>query len=216
MQDVTVISCAYGTSHDRFIERWAAAVEALDPAPSKVVVSSDRSREIPGAIVPTEASDWAYPQAFHLTRALWCVHTEWVWIHDIDDVAFPDALEGLADIAADVWQLGYLRSDGETYLPPQLTAAEVLAAEQNPFVAGSCVRTETLWKAGGFPDIALQDWALWRALAHSGATFESSDRAHFHYMRHDETRGAVELTVHDRPAHLAEMHSFEERHALTI
>lgn len=194
MQDVTAVSCLYGDTHDQFEERWWEAVSLLNPAPRECVVATD---------CPMDG--WTHPQARHLQAAVEQVETEWVWFLDIDDVAFPDALEGLDQVTAAVWQFGYLRSDGEIYLPPQLTAAEVLAAERNPFVAGSCVRTEAFRRVGGFRDIALQDWGLWRALAAADATFQSSGRAHFHYMRHSATRGEVELSIQHRPCHMREM-----------
>lgn len=213
--DVTVISCLYGETHERFAGEWANAVSDLRPFPyGIVVVACDRPRLVLGgrAVMPC---DWKHQQAYYLQQALNMVDTEWVWIHDIDDVAYPDALKGIDQVAADVWQLGYKRSDGETYLPPQLNADEVLNAERNPFVAGSCVRTETLRKVGGVPDCALQDWALWRRLALAGASFASSDRIHFYYRRHDKTRGAAELTLDRREEHVREMLDLEGQVAFT-
>ncbi len=214
MLDVTVISCIYGDSHDRFLADWTGGIRRLSPEPAKVIVAADHPRKIRGANVFTASSPWAYPQAGHLNAALRRVQTEWVWIHDIDDYAFPDALLGLDHVEADVWQMGYERSDGEFYLPPHMDAIEVAAATKNPFVAGSCVRTAALLGVGGFPDVALQDWALWRALARAGATFDSSDRTHFYYRRHDQARGERELTAEHRNTDLVEMLCFEESHAV--
>lgn len=197
MSDVTVVSCLYGDTHDEFEDRWWEAVGLLNPAPRECVVVTDCAMD-----------GWTHPQARHLQVAVEGeVETEWVWFLDIDDIAFPDALQGLDQVDAEVWQLGYLRSDGEEYIPPQLSAAEVLALAWNPFVAGSCVRTEAFHRVGGFRDIALQDWGLWRALAAEGATFQSSGRAHFHYMRHPNTRGERELGIERRPGHVREMES---------
>lgn len=209
--DVSVISCIYGTSHDQFIPRWSEAIRKLNPMPREVIVASDRRRAITWATVVTQPSDevWFYPQPFYLQQALNHVTSEWVWIHDIDDVAFDDALAGVSRCEADVFQFGYHRSDGEVYMPPQLTAGEVLEAERNPFVAGSCIRTEKLREVGGFPDVALQDWALWRRLAHADATFATSDWPRFRYMRHSATRGERELTARDRGRHVAEMMALE-------
>lgn len=216
MSDVSVISCLYGDSHDQFIEEWFARIVLLVPEPHAVIIGTDRSHGLSAVTVAEAECTWKHPQAFHLQAALDLVETEWVWIHDIDDLAFPDALAGLDDVVADVWQMGYLRSDGETYLPPQLTAAEVLASDRNPFVAGSCVRVGKLREVGGFPDVALQDWALWRALARADATFEASGCVHFHYRRHPQTRGAVELTAGHRQEHMAEMLAWEETVAVTV
>lgn len=215
--DVTVISCVYGDSHDQFIPRWLEAVEQLDPAPQEVIIGSDCPRKIAGVTVVNNdllPGIWWYPQPCYLQQALWAASTEWVWIHDIDDLAFPDALEGLDDVDADVFQMGYERSDGEIYLPPILQASDVLASPYNPFVACSCVRTSVLRDVGGFPDVALQDWSLWRLLAHACATFSASDRPRFHYMRHPDTRGARELTFTNRDRHVREMLDWEADHAV--
>lgn len=216
MVDVTLISCVYGDSHDRFVDDWAGGVRRLDPAPTAVIVTSDRKRRIRGARVSPQACTWKHPQAFHLQAALNQVETKWVWIHDIDDYAFVDALKGIEDVTADVWQMGYERSDGDFYLPPHMDATEVAVAARNPFVAGSCIRTVALRHVGGFPDLALQDWALWRALARDGATFDSSDRTHFYYRRHEWTRGTTELTVEHRPVDMAEMVEWEEQRVVAV
>lgn len=211
--DVSVISCIYGDTHDEFVARWSEGIRRLNPMPREVIVGSDRPRAIAWAtVIAAEPSDrvWFHPQPYYLQQALDRVTSTWVWIHDIDDIAFEDALAGVAQTDADVLQCGYHRSDGEIYMPPEMTATELLEAETNPFVAGSCVRTEKLREVGGFPDVALQDWALWRRLALAGATFATSDWRRFRYMRHPATRGARELTVRDRDRHFAEMMALEE------
>lgn len=215
MVDVTVISCVYGDSHDRFLADWEAGIKRLDPKPAKVIVTTDHARKIRAANhVVQVARPGKHKQAIHLQAALERVTSEWIWIHDIDDHAFPDALQGIEDVQADVWQMGYERSDGEFYIPPTMTCDEVIKSVANPFVAGSCVRTDSLLDVDGFPDVALQDWALWRALARAGATFQSSGRTHFYYRRHENTRGARELTAEHRDIDMAEMLAFEESHAV--
>jgi hypothetical protein len=211
MVDVTIISCLYGTTHDDYLGDWLHAVGMLNPAPREVVIGTDRYRHITSVleVFRRRQDRSSYPQAFHLNSALKEVQSEWVWIHDIDDLAFHDALEGIEHIDADVVQVGYERSDGEVYIPPVMDNEEILALEYNPFVAGSFVRTDILLDAGGFPDVALQDWALWRRLARIGAVFAPGDRARFKYMRHGQTRGVRELTAYDRRKHIVEMHRWE-------
>lgn len=210
---VAVVSCVYGTTHTRFVKRWAAAIQALDPKPDAVIVATDGGIHIPGAKVVESYCHWRHPQAWYLQQAIMAAETDWVWIVDIDDEAYPSGLKGLEDVAADVWQVGFERSDGEKYRPPQLTAAEFLASKQNVFVGASMIRTDIFRDVGGYPDVALQDWGLWRRLARHGATFESSSRLHFAYMRHPRTRAVVELTLDVREEHLAEMMEAELAHA---
>jgi hypothetical protein len=209
--DATVISCLYGDSHDEYVDEWVRALRGLDPAPAWVIVGTDRPRLIGGVLEVEADAGGRYPQPAYLNAALELVRTEWVWQLDVDDVAFSDALEGLELVAGDVWQLGYTSSDGEDYRPPQLAGAELLELDRNPFVAGSCIRASTLRAVGGFPDVALQDWALWRELARAGASFVSSSRSHFYYRRHAMTRGQTELTISARAEHLEEMLARETR-----
>ncbi len=192
---VTVVSCVYGGMYGAFRPRWESAIAALDPEPDAVLVMTDEWHK----------STWKHPQAYFQQLAISKVKTDWVWLLDIDDIAMPDALAGLEDVDADVWQMGFHRSDGEEYVPPQLSAAEFLASDRNVFVGGSCIRVDAFRACGGFDDVALQDWSLWRKLALNGATFQSSGRTHFHYMRHPYTRGELELTMDARPLHMAEM-----------
>jgi hypothetical protein len=211
MVDVTIISCLYGSTHDDFLIDWLNTVGMLNPAPCEVIVATDRYRHLTTVleVFRRQQDRHSYPQAFHLNSALKEVRSEWVWIHDIDDLAFPDALEGVEQVDADVVQAGYERSDGEVYVPPVMANDEFLALDHNPFVAGSFVRTDILTDAGGFPDVALQDWALWRRLARMGAVFTSAEKPKFRYMRHASTRGATELTVYDRRKHMVEMSRWE-------
>lgn len=210
---VTVVSCVYGQHYRRFVPRWQAAVAALAPSPDAVIVAADSELDISGARVIASYCHWRYPQAWYLQQAIMAATTDWVWILDIDDVAMSDGLQGLHDVASDVWQLGNEHSDGETYLPPRMSAAEFLASERNVYIGGSMIRTDIFREVGGFQDIALQDWCLWRMLARRGATVEPSDRVHFVYMRHPRTRGATELTMDARPDHYAEMVEAELAHA---
>jgi len=216
MVDVTIISCLYAHSHDDYLEDSLNAVGMLNPAPCEVIVGTDRYRHLTSVleVFRRRQKRDTYPQPFHLNSALHEVRSEWVWIHDIDDLAYHDALEGITDTDMDVIQCGYDRSDGETYIPPTLTGDEILALGHNPFVAGSFVRTDILLDAGGFPDVALQDWALWRRLARMGAVFAAGDRPRFKYMRHGRTRGATELTVNERRKHMVEMWRWEENLAV--
>lgn len=206
---VTVVSCVYGDHYRRFIPRWQAAVSALDPAADAVIVGADAELDITGAKVIASYCHWRYPQAWHLQQAITATTTDWVWIVDIDDLAMPDGLQGLHDVLGDVWAVGYERSDGEVFVPAWPADLE----QTCPFAAGSMIRTDIFREAGGFSDVALQDWALWRKLARRGASFTVSDRPHYGYMRHPRTRGATELTVDVRADHVAEMMEAELAHA---
>ncbi len=204
---VSVVSCVYGTDFAQFLPRWFNAIADLDPAPDNVVVATDRpvESEFGAWTLVVERCGPNYPQAHYLNAAVEATETDWIWVVDIDDVAMPDALEGIGDVQADVWQMGYESSYGERYVPPQLTAAEYLALDHNPFVAGSAFTADAFARVGGYPDVAIQDWGLWCNLAANNASFQSSGRTHFHYMRHPLTRSETETTMDKRAKHLAEI-----------
>lgn len=199
---VTVVSCVYG-DFERFEPDWQDAINQLDPAPDDVIVASVNSWSHP----------WRHTQAWALQQAIDQVETEWFWICDMDDQVMSDGLDGLDEIAADVWQLGFLRSDGELYCPPRMSAAQYLASGKNVYVGASMIRTEAFRAVGGYDDIAFQDWGLWRKLARAGTTFEFSDRAHFHYQLHDRTRSETEFTAAARADQFAEMMEAERAYA---
>jgi len=201
---VTIVTSVYG-SYGAFLDGWEEAVAHLDPAPDRVIISGDRHYPTLWADHLVSRCTWRYPQAYYQHQAVMLAETDWVWLVDVDDFVMLDALRGLDDVDADVWQLGFLRSDGERYLPPKLSNADYLALDHNPYVGASMFRVEAFRAVGGFPDVALQDWALWHRLARVGYTFEASGRVHFHYMRHATARGSVELTADRRAAHTAEM-----------
>jgi hypothetical protein len=205
----TIVSCLYGNrDYERFIDRWDVSIHQLTTQPEDVIVATDREYVLPFEQRVSECQ-WRNPQAFYLHDAIMAATSEWVWILDIDDLALPDALEGLEIVDGDVWQMGYQTDDAHGnvsgYAPPQLTAEEYLDQRGNPFTAGSAVRTEAFWRCGGFPDVAFQDFALWRRLALQGARFVSSGRCHYRYTKHPDSRSAVELTTGKRAMHLAEM-----------
>jgi hypothetical protein len=90
-----------------------------------------------------------------LHDAIMAATSEWVWILDIDDLALPDALDGLDKVDGDVWQMGYQTDDGHGnvsgYEPPQLTAEEYLDQRGNPFTAGSASAQRRSGVAAGSP-----------------------------------------------------------------
>jgi len=183
--NITVISCLYGRTHDRFLGEWLASVRQLDPAPAEVIIATDRFRHITdGALEVFRRRNHGcrYPQAFYLNKALEHVETAWVWQLDIDDVAFPDALAGLDDrYITDVIQMGFERSDGLIHLPQR-------GGPINQYVAGSIIRTAALRHIGGFRDVEHQDSDVWKRLIAIGAEFVSADRPRFHYRRHAQAR----------------------------
>jgi len=119
---VAVVTCVYGEDHARFLPAWIESVLGMNSPPAEIIVAADRHYDLPHMRVLASACTWRHPQAHYMQRAVLAAETDWVWIMGVDDTAMPDALDGIEDVDADVWQLGYLRSDGVYYVPPQISA----------------------------------------------------------------------------------------------
>ncbi len=192
---VSVVTTCFG-DYNVFLPVWIGSIYGLSRTPDEVIVASDRDLGVPGARVIVAHNTWKHAPAFFINEAVKAAETDWVWVMGVDDLAFPDALDGLEDVEDDVWQMGYKTNVGTTYIPPQLSAVEFLAAKENPFVGASAFRTQAFKEVGGYPDVAYEDWGLWRRLAITLCTFKSSGRAHFIYVTHPQARSQVQL--HER------------------
>jgi hypothetical protein len=194
--DVTIISCLYGDSFEKFARRWWRAIRALDPCPAHVILSTEADHG---------PSLWTHPEPWYLNIAWRLAHTEWVWVVNLDDLVLPDALVGLEECDADVWLTGFERDDGVIHISEPMSNDAYLASSSNGYAAGSAIRRSALERVGGFRDAGFQDWDLWRRLAAAGATFATSGRVNYLYSQHDQTRTNLELTPENRERHLAEM-----------
>ncbi len=204
----TIITCLYGDeAYDRFVPRWEQAISNLETKPAEVIIASDHVPAIVGTtVVLDERCDWSHPQPFYLNLAAQHATSTWIWPCDIDDILLPDALNGLSKVRGDVWQTGYLISDGDlAYLPPRLPAGEILALDHNVLCGSSAIRKSAFDAVGGYSDVAYQDWSLWRKLAAGSFTFAASGRPHFRYMRHGRTRTDREFQIENHARHVAEM-----------
>jgi hypothetical protein len=200
---VTVFAGLYGTDYDHYLPAWLEAVKAAKP--SAIIIGTDRKRTIPGVtvVVKKAPATQRHPAAHYQNLAASAADTEWLCQMQIDDLIRPDAFDGLDAVTADVWQVGYERSDGYTYTPHALPGADLLALQDNPYVMASPIRREAFTAAGGYPDIAFEDFGLWRTLARGEHTFAAAGRITFDYSWHPETSRTGQDDT-NRAAHLAE------------
>ncbi len=204
---VTVVAALYGTSYDVFLGQWLQSIQNVrDPSPRRVVIGADHLIDAPSATTIITKCRWRHPHAWHLQQAIQATRTEWIWVLDIDDTALPDALHGLDDVEADVWQLGYTNGR-DTYIVPTLTNDEYLQRTGNCYVGASVVKRMSFNQVGGYDDVGYQDWSLWRKMCHAGMTFQSSGRANFMYTPGGRT--AREFTRENRNQYMLEMAKVE-------
>lgn len=193
MSYVAIIAPLYGDEYDHFVPAWFDAIAALDRQPDEVILH--RGEPLPGE---TGTCARLKNEAAALSAA------DWIWTLDVDDLALPDALTGIDDVDADVWAMGYTGVDGE-FIPDVIPNDEYLRLPTQLYPAMSAFRHISFDSVGGFPQIAYEDWGLWRRMARAGCTFESSGRVHSIYRSHPLSRTATEYTHEARPAMLIEM-----------
>ena len=177
---VAVIASLYG-DYDCFVDDWHRSIASLNRRPDEVILRR-------GA-VPSEL----YPQPRLLNEAIAQATSDWIWNLNVDDTALPDGLDGIDDVDADVWLMGYRRRDGQEHVPAVISNSDYIALNDNSYPAMSCFRRSALNKVGGFPVIGYEDWGLFRRLARAGCVFAASGRVNSIYSRHDGQRSAVEL-----------------------
>lgn len=200
---VTVVTCIFGEGRDHFLPGWIEAT--LAAGPDDVIVASDHSRKVTGDVrqyVSSPTPDWRWPIAWHWNRAFGFARTEWVWIMGVDDRIRPDALRLLEGRDEDVLQVGYHRdSDDMQYIPGARPEAAILAAPDNGLV-GCVPLRRAAWEAvGGFPDVAFEDWGMWRRMARAGCRFGWIDAVAYDY--HWDP-GSNATTQYMNPANIAE------------
>ena len=188
MATVAIIGASYG-DYRQFERFWQHSVDQLERYPEEVLLGGSRTKSL----------------AQNLNELAEYAHTDWIWRLDVDDRAISTGLNGIDDIDADVWQLGYIRGDGLAYVPPKLSNAEFLGMNRNPYAGSGMIRRETLLQVGGWPEIGFEDWGLWRRLAQIGAEFAHSDRAHFLYVPNNDGRTATEFDIEHRQRYYEEM-----------
>lgn len=166
---VTVLTCLFGDGRDGFLPGWLDATAAAGPDATIVVTDRPRDSGVT-EVITTPDPDWRWPISWHWNHGFAAAETDWVWLVGVDDRIRPDALRLLDGRDVDVLQVGYHR-DGIDHCPPPLTPDAILAAPDNQLVACSPIRRAAWAAVGGFPDVAFEDWGMWRRLARAGRTF---------------------------------------------
>ncbi len=117
------------------------------------------------------------------------VDTEWTLFLDDDDLLFPNYLKAVApllpdaDVVYTAWQLS-----GAIDPVPLPTFDADLLRQRNFIPVTACVRTSALRAVGGFPDVELEDHALWLSLLDAGYRFRYTPVIAWHYRRFPGSR----------------------------
>jgi len=184
MVDVTIMAWIYGENYDQFIPRWQEAIRNLKSKPKRVMVISDRPREIEIAqvIVMKPDPNWNVPNPHYANWVANNTDTEWLLLADLDDMLKPDILDGLENLDADVHLMGLDINGTETYLPPYLTNEQIYTLPNCYFAFGSPIKREWALRFP-FQDTPYGDWIFWRQIARAGAKFAWSGRVGYWYRK---------------------------------
>jgi hypothetical protein len=206
---ITVVSCVWGDYADRYLERWWDGLQALDPQPAEIILSTDRKLDVPvRQIVTPNRGEWAYNARWN--EGIAAVETAWVGVLGFDDTYLPGVFAGLPSAdEADVWMVGYRCDAIGDHIPPPMTGEEFVARRDNPSCYASPF-TRRMWEiVGGFRDIAFSDWALLRDIALAGGRFVHSGKFGIQYNWHHDTSmsgaNAAKLTEHLDAARVTEL-----------
>jgi len=184
MVDVTIMAWIYGDKYDQYVDRWSEAINNLETKPARIIVCSDKPRNIDGAEVihkPIE-SNWKVPNPHYANFICNYTNTEWMLLMDIDDQIKPDCLNGLDEISSDVWLMGIDINGQEKYLPPQMSNESIASDPNCYFCFGSPFRKQ--WALDyPFVESPYTDWIFWRQIARAGAKFEWSNRIGYTYRQ---------------------------------
>jgi hypothetical protein len=187
--DITVFAFIWGDTHNHFVADWAAAIEALDPAPADVVIAThpDRPaniRHLPYRIL--ELPDCGQDVRF-LNQIVKTIDTKWVAECDIDDRLYPDAFTHLE--AADGFDVcaNSIRLNTDGTVHRSRPEGFRTSPSQNWVTVNSYYTRAAFDKVGGYPaDVPWHDWALWW-------------KFHVHGMRWFHTPG-VQMLYNDVPS----------------
>jgi len=193
---VTLWTTCFG-NYGRFLDGWTDA--ALQAGADEILVVSDIVRPVPESVrLVVTSTDFEFREAGFRNTACEFAEHDWLWQIDVDDRILPGAARLVDGVTAGVLQVGYIRSDGFQYVPPALPADDYLRWGGNPYVAGSPFTRQAFQASGGFPDIALSDWGMWRRMARAGVAVASAGVVAYQYRwePHDSLTGVYTDSQH--------------------
>jgi hypothetical protein len=171
---VGVFGIQFDGWYEDWIDGWFDA--CLLAQPDQIVLVCDQDRWVPDGVqlIVAPPCDQRYPIPYYSNIAVSALTTDWCWNMDIDDLIYPDALQEIRVVDADVYAAGLLTSTGTKALSRRLDCDRVWRSLDNLVNAGSAFRKSMWVQVGGYPDIGFHDWGLWRLMAREQARFVAS------------------------------------------
>ena len=162
---IAVCVTVWGDFWDRFGVQFIEQMSKLNTEPDEVIVSSPKTLNLP--------KHWhEIVQPHHKWNSwndtMFASSSEWVMPVGMDDIWFPDALDGLTDVDEDVniicnpWM-----QDGQLWAATQEGFNQILNVSHNPMLGGILIRRSVLWSIP-FRQVVWNDWIMWMEIKKLG------------------------------------------------
>ena len=162
---IAVCVTVWGDFWDRFGDQFIEQMSKLNTEPDEVIVSSPKPLNLPKhwheIVQPHHKwSNW--------NDTMFAAWSDWVMPVGMDDIWYPDALDGLTDVDEDVkiicnpWM-----QDGQLWNATQEGFDQILNVSHNPMVGGYLIRRSVLWSIP-YRQVVWNDWIQWMEIKKLG------------------------------------------------
>jgi hypothetical protein len=162
---IAVCVTVWGDFWDRFGEQFIEQMEKLNTEPDEVIVSSPVPLNLPKRWVEIVQPDKKWDS---WNDTMFTARSEWVMPVGMDDIWYPDALDGLTDVNDDVKIISNpWMQDGQLWAASEEGFNQILHVSHNPMVGGYLIRRSVLWSIP-FRQVVWNDWIQWMEIKKLG------------------------------------------------
>ena len=162
---IAVCVVVWGDFWDRFGGQFIEQMEKLNTEPDEVIVSSPVALNLP--------KHWhEIVQPHHKWNSwndtMFAANSDWVMPVGMDDIWFPDALDGLTDVDDDVKIIcNPWIENGQLWSANQESFDQILHVSHNPMRGGTLIRRSVLWSIP-YRQVVWNDWIQWMEIKKLG------------------------------------------------
>jgi hypothetical protein len=181
---IAVCVTVWGDFWDRFGGQFVEQMEKLNTEPDEVIVSSPVPLNLP--------KHWhEIVQPHHKWNnwndTMFASNSEWVMPVGMDDIWYPDALDGLTDVDDDVNIIAFpCMQDGHLWAANQEGFNQILHVSHNPMLGGSLIRRSVLWSIP-YRQVVWNDWIQWMEIRKLGYKVAFKTKPICDHIRRDDS-----------------------------
>jgi hypothetical protein len=166
---------------EKFGKQYVAMIEAMNPQPDEVILSSLVPLPVPSSIRNIITKELFWDGVNEAVEASSC---DWVVPAGVDQIMLPDALVGL-DRDCDVISIAGRTQHGESFQASPDGYAGILTSTTNP-MAGMTVMRRNVHLAYPARRSMYADWIQWMEFRKAGLRVEFDTTQRFIHWRHPE------------------------------